>query len=103
MKRWAKALLIAGLVEIPLLIAFLAIAPGNLERSVLARILAWYHVVPAYGMALFFLWWNPGPQTVATRTVFIAGVFAIQSIMTSPVVLLVMNWVSSRRKPSLDA
>lgn len=101
MKVWVGALVMASVVELPLVILLSTTGPAKLNGSVIGRAIGWYHLMSLwFGYAVITLW-NPGPRVAPTgvsNAVYWFSIFAFQVVVTTPVAFLVLKGIGHCRK-----
>jgi hypothetical protein len=99
-KAWVKALVVASIVEAPLLIILATRPPANWNKSVLVSILGWYHLPAGYLAYVVLAFLDPGPGLKAHLLQW-SGMFAFQVLMTTPVIFVVFRWTEHARRKKL--
>ena len=81
MNRWAKACVLAAVVELPLLVLF--------AKSSITSIISWYHFPAAYLAYVVLALIDPGPGRSA-HFIELSGVFAFQVLLTTPLFFAIL-------------
>ncbi len=99
MKNWIKAVAVACLVELPLIVT-LKTTPVAEYHKFIPSVLGWYHLPGIWFANVVLLIWNPGPRlgpTPASNAVFWLTIFSVQVLLTTPVVYGLWRWIDRVR------
>jgi len=96
-KAWARALIIASLIEAALLGAFISTTRVENPASFISQLLTRYHLFAIWFSCNVLLVWNPGPRpgaTPASNAVAWVGMFVFQLLVTTPIIYVLLSWGS---------
>jgi hypothetical protein len=99
MKAWARALIIAAVLEV-LMLTYLDRSMERGNENLIVQAVGAYHSPGALVCYLVLLYWNPGPRsgpTAASNAVCFLTMFGVQMLITTPIVYCVLRWVGRHR------
>ena len=99
-KTWIKALLIAGILELPQVVVLAGSIKDLGKSNLILNALGWYHVLAIWFGQYVLLVWNPGPRrgpTAISNSVAWLSVFGFQVLITTPITYGLLRWIGHLR------
>jgi hypothetical protein len=104
MKTWTKAFGIACPVEVPPLVALVTLLTNQPHLpSVFGGVLVGYHILSLpFGMSMHIMWvGDRTPPVRGSEVVFWFSVYAAQTVLTTPLIALLLKVIRGRRTSAL--
>ena len=93
------ALVLASVVEFPLLMLLMSKTPHDWRNSIPLTVLGWYHLPAGYMAGVVLAWIDPGPGSGA-HVIQWCGIFIFQLLLTTPIIFMISRAGSYFRKTS---